>query len=276
MRDRLTLIYKALSRCYGPQHWWPGDSAFEVMVGAVLTQNTNWRNVERAIDNLKRAGCLSLDGLLGVPKQKLAALIRPSGYYNVKTDRLRGLCAWLRENGGIDGLGCRVTDGLRKALLQVHGIGPETADDILLYAFKREVFVIDGYTRRILSRVGLIAGSEPYENLRAGIEAELNGSTSLYGEYHALLVRHAKTACRRQPLCNACCVRQLCAFGIRGQDAKAGSPGAGSQGSGFQGLGSTARFGARRFCSGVHHKLISRRSAAKLCRPFSALPHNPG
>ena len=227
MRNRLEQIYETLERSYGPQHWWPADGPFEVMVGAVLTQNTAWGNVERAIDNLKQAECLSLDAVMAMPKRELAAMIRPAGYFNVKADRLRKLCAWLSHSGGVDAVRCWPTATLREALLQVHGIGPETADDILLYAFDRPVFVIDAYTRRIFSRVALVDGAEPYEILRKAVEEALDSSAPLYSEYHALLVRHAKTVCRRQPQCRACCIRAMCVFGHQAPGAKGREAGRG-------------------------------------------------
>lgn len=194
-RKVLETIYQRLYRAYGPQHWWPADSAFEVMVGAVLTQNTAWKNVEQAIDNLRQGDHLDMHRLLSLSPQKLARLIRPSGYFNIKAQRLRSLCLWLEAGGGIMALTQQDTGSLRSALLTVNGIGPETADDILLYAFARPVFVIDVYTRRLFARLGLITGTEPYETLRGYFEAALPADVPLYNEYHALIVRHAKEQC---------------------------------------------------------------------------------
>jgi len=206
-------IYQQLLAAYGPQHWWPGETPFEVMVGAVLTQNTAWSNVERAIHNLKRADALSPEALLAVPVTQLAEWLRPSGYFNVKAERLRSLCAWLLAAGGVRALAQRETHHLRRELLAIKGVGPETADDILLYACERPVFVIDAYTRRIFSRLGLIEGDEHYEVLRAHFEAALgrgHRNVPLFNEYHALIVFHAKSHCRKRPLCAGCPLAASC------------------------------------------------------------------
>jgi endonuclease-3 related protein len=210
-RAELLAVYDRLLQCYGGQNWWPADSAFEVMVGAILTQNTAWTNVERAIQNLKDAGVLSFRKLPTVPKARLAELIRPAGYFNVKAERLLNYCSFLVQSGGDAALRELQTDALRQALLSVNGVGPETADDILLYAFERPVFVIDAYTRRIFFRLGLAQGDEDYEELRAGFESALGPQVKQYNEYHALLVRHAKEACGRKPHCAECCLVGNCA-----------------------------------------------------------------
>ena len=207
-------VYKKLHATHGPQDWWPGDSAFEIMVGAVLTQNTAWTNVEKAIANLKRARALTPQKILAAPKATLAAWLKPSGYFNVKAKRLRAFCNWLLEQGGVKKLAKIPTPELRAALLSVHGIGPETADDILLYAFDRPVFVIDAYTRRIFSRLGLIDGKEQYEVLRGRFEAALKTDTRLFNEYHALIVLHAKDTCRTKPQCGSCCFVQTCGASV--------------------------------------------------------------
>ena len=205
-------IFEKLFSCYGPQHWWPGDTPFEVMIGAVLTQNTAWSNVERAIDNLKTADLLSPQRLLAITESELAGLIRPAGYFNVKARRLINLCLFLQESDGVVGLTGLPTEQLRPALLAVHGVGPETADDILLYAFDRPVFVIDAYTRRLFSRLGMIAGNEPYETLRQGFETQLGQDSNLFNEFHALIVRHAKLTCASRPRCNDCPLTAGCVF----------------------------------------------------------------
>ena len=151
---RLRAVYRRLLARHGPQHWWPAGTPFEVIVGAVLTQNTAWTNVERAIANLDAAGALSGEGLLALDHERLAALLRPSGYFNVKASRLRAVCAWYVARGGHARLRHWPTRRLRDALLGLHGVGPETADDILLYAFGRPVFVIDAYTRRLFLAAG--------------------------------------------------------------------------------------------------------------------------
>jgi len=209
----LQQIYERLLAAYGPQHWWPGDSRFEVMVGAVLTQNTAWRNVELAIANLKAAAALTPAAIAGLPHAELAALIRPSGYFNVKARRLQAFCRFVVESGGEDVLAGLPTEVLRRDLLAVHGIGPETADDVLLYAFARPVFVIDAYTRRLLRRLGMASGDEGYEALRHGIERAFGPQTQLFNELHGLIVHHAKVACSTRPRCAACCLRRICPEG---------------------------------------------------------------
>lgn len=210
-------VYQALYQHYGPQHWWPGDSPFEVMVGAVLTQNTAWTNVEKAIANLKSEDCLEPSSIAEMPHDHLAALIRPAGYFNVKANRLRNFCVWLQQQGGESPLKEWQTNELRHGLLSVNGVGPETADDMMLYAFEHPVFVIDAYTRRLFSRLGMIEGDEGYETLRHGFEESLSSEVTktrqrvtLYNEFHALIVVHAKDYCRKRPLCNACCLENLC------------------------------------------------------------------
>jgi len=203
-------LYDGMLAAYGAQEWWPADNAFEVAIGAVLTQNTNWANVERAIANLKQEGVLQLDALLGLSHDELAELIRPSGYYNIKAQRLRALLEYLRAVGGLDSLARGGLDNARRGLLSVKGVGPETADDILLYAMDLPVFVIDTYTRRLLVRNRLAHGSESYEELRQGFEAVLPPDVSLYKQYHALIVQHAKASCRKQPACAGCCLMGIC------------------------------------------------------------------
>lgn len=208
----LRAMYDRLLRRYGPQHWWPANSAFEVVAGAILTQNTAWTNVEYALDNLKREGLLSAKKILAAHPRRLGALLRPAGYYNLKARRLRAVSRWWMDNGGHTGLGKWDTHVLRESLLQVNGVGPETADAVLLYVFDRPVFVVDAYARRILARWGMIGGEESYDEIRAGFEAKFRRPAAAYNQYHALIVRHAKEACRKTPRCEACCVRGRCAF----------------------------------------------------------------
>ena len=207
-QQQLMVVYQRLIGAYGDQSWWPADSSFEVMVGAVLTQNTAWTNVEKAISNLKHVDRLTLEGLLALPDEALAQLIRPSGYFNIKAKRLKNLCLWLAENGGESKLAAVDTGALRSSLLQVNGVGPETADDILLYAFARPVFVIDTYTRRLFTNLCLIQGSEPYEDLRHNFETALEPDVSLFNQYHALIVRHAKEKCQQTADCLHCGVER--------------------------------------------------------------------
>ncbi|MEZ5541924.1 MAG: endonuclease [Pseudomonadota bacterium] len=209
-RWTLAEVYARLFAAFGPQHWWPAQSPFEVMVGAILTQNTAWQNVERAIANLRARDRLDAARISATRRDHLAAWLRPSGYFNIKAARLHNFCRWYLDSGGYAALARHDTAALRAALLGVNGIGPETADDILLYAFTRPVFVIDAYTRRLLARLGLYRGDEPYEDLRLAIETVLGPDTDLYGEYHALIVRHAKQHCRVRPLCAGCVLRGAC------------------------------------------------------------------
>lgn len=187
------------------------------MVGAVLTQNTAWTNVEKAIANLKAQDHLDAARIAAALPETLARWLKPSGYFNIKAQRLRNFCIWYLAQGGLKALSNLDTTALRHALLSVNGIGPETADDILLYAFERPVFVIDAYTRRLFSRLGLVRGEEGYEILRHTVEAILGGEkphvnamVRLFNEYHALIVRHAKDVCRKRPLCECCCLAHVC------------------------------------------------------------------
>lgn len=209
-RKGLETVFKRLLSQHGPQCWWPGESAFEVMVGAILTQNTAWINVERAIANLKRAKLLAAYEIVQCPHPRLAKLLRPSGYFNVKAERLRHFCAWYVSAGGYECLKYWSTSRLREALLTVRGIGAETADDIVLYGFHRPVFVIDAYTRRLFSRLGYVDGNESYEALRLAFERPLGKDVRLYNEYHALIVRHTKEVCQPKPRCDVCGLKDVC------------------------------------------------------------------
>ncbi len=206
----LMAVFQSMLDAYGPQGWWPGETAFEVMIGAILTQNTAWLNVEKAISNLKQAGVFSVTALLDAPHDDVAQLIRPSGYFNIKADRLQQLCRFLQEQGGDKALRGVETASLRQLLLGVKGVGPETADDILLYAFQRPVFVIDAYTRRLFSRLGMVSGNEPYEMLRMSFESVLEADAGLFNEYHALIVCHAKQFCSKKPKCAGCPLATRC------------------------------------------------------------------
>jgi endonuclease-3 related protein len=204
-------MYDRLFEAFGPQHWWPGRTRFEIVVGAVLTQNTNWLNVERAIENLKKQGRLSLDGILKC--KELPKLIRPSGYYNVKARRLRALCEHIQEQGGLEAMFDLPIDELREGLLSVKGIGEETADSIVLYAAEKPVFVVDAYTRRVLARIGLIEGNEAYAHVQRLFMDSIPKDVQLYNEYHALLVKLGKAACKkREPDCASCPLNNLCDY----------------------------------------------------------------
>ena len=191
---------------FGPRRWWPGETPFEVMVGAILTQNTNWKNVERAIANLKRERLLEPGKLLDLHPATLAKLIRPAGYYRVKANRLRHFLTYFveRYGGSAKKMAAKPTEKLREELLSVKGIGPETADSILLYALDKPVFVVDAYTRRILSRHALCAEDETYDDLQALFADRLPADVPLYNEYHALVVETAKEYCRTTPRCEEC------------------------------------------------------------------------
>ena len=212
--EPLMEVYHRLFRAYGPQGWWPGDSPFEIVVGAILTQATAWTNVEKAMDNLKQAEILSPCGLRDVPTDELALLIRSSGYFNVKARRLKAFIRhlWDAHNGSLESLLNSEGPALRRELLSIHGLGEETADDILLYAAVKPFFVIDAYTRRIIDRVGLYAGAGSYTEYQRFFHEALPVDTRLFNEYHALLVRHGKDVCRPTPLCEKCCLREICSF----------------------------------------------------------------
>jgi len=203
-------IYRKLFERYGPQHWWPARDPFEVIVGAILTQSTAWTNVEKAIANLRAAGELSATALRDLPETELAALIHPCGYYNIKARRLRAFVNWLGEScgGDLDRLFPRDTASLRRELLGVYGIGEETADSIILYAGNLPVFVIDAYTRRILSRLGLAPARDSYTAYQALFRDNLPADARLFNEFHALLVRLGKETCRKIPRCRDCPLRE--------------------------------------------------------------------
>ena len=211
IREILTRIYELLYDAFGPQNWWPSETSFEVIAGAILTQNTNWTNVEKAIANLKSAECLSPQGLRHIELARLAELIRPAGYYNLKSRRLKNFVDWLFDNyvGEVENLRSVDTDRLRTELLTVKGVGRETADSILLYALDRPVFVVDAYTARIAIRHGLIEPDAGYEQLRELFEWNLPRNIELFNEYHALLVRAGKEFCKTKARCPGCPLEEL-------------------------------------------------------------------
>lgn len=206
MTNRIQEIHARLLDHFGPQHWWPGETPFEIMLGAVLTQNTSWRNVSLAIETLRQEGLLSFEALEALPTELLAEKIRPSGYYNQKARRLKGLLAAIREDSGsLEAFFDQNTHTLREKLLAVKGIGPETADSIILYGAGKPVFVVDAYTYRILLRHDLIAEDADYEEIQDLFLGKLPTETPLFNEYHALLVRLAKEYCKKSnPLCDSC------------------------------------------------------------------------
>jgi len=214
MFERRTILldlYARLYKAFGPRYWWPGDSRFEIVVGAILTQNTAWRNVTRAITNLKAENLLSPHALYHVPVQDLAEVIRPAGYYNIKARRLKHFVGFLyRESGGdLDHLLAEDLDTLRERLLSVHGIGPETADSILLYAGNKPTFVVDAYTRRILFRHNLVPEEASYDELQSFFMDCMEPDPKIFNEYHALLVHLGHTYCqRKEPNCSGCPARE--------------------------------------------------------------------
>lgn len=204
--NTLKQFYDALYKRYGAQKWWPAETPFEVMLGAVLTQNTSWANVARALNNLKEAGLFSPGKLQKVDAEQLAKLIRPAGYFNVKARRLRNLLDWLFENyqGSVEQMLADDLSRIRPSLLTVSGVGPETCDSILLYAAHKPTFVVDTYTYRVLVHHNLIWEDATYEDIKALFEDNLPEDVALYNEYHALLVRVGKEYCRPEPRHKGC------------------------------------------------------------------------
>ena len=207
-------VYHRLLDRYGPQHWWPAETPLEMIVGAILTQSAAWGNVEKAISNLKDREVLSVDRLRQLPEGELARLIYSSGYYNVKARKIKAFVDWLgaHYDDNLDRLFALDVPALRQELLSVHGVGEETADSIILYAARKPIFVIDAYTRRIITRLGLAPSNNSYAAFQVLFMQRLSHDESLFNEYHALLVRHGKTACRRVPLCDSCCLVLSCLF----------------------------------------------------------------
>ncbi len=229
-------MYCDLLEAYGAQGWWPFDGShheqngtdprFEIMAGAILTQNTNWKNVERALKNLKLKNMLCAESLLSAPLQQVAELIRPSGYYNQKAARLVELSRHIMNVclGDMDLFFCRDTRELRRELLSINGIGPETADSILLYAGKKPVFVVDAYTKRLCYRLPLPIVRDDYETIRSYFESELSRHaqgdelTAIFNEFHALIVKNAKEHCRARSLCEGCPLERICNFSKQEQN----------------------------------------------------------
>lgn len=214
LSDKLLEIYRLLRASFGHRRWWPGDTPFEVIIGAILTQNTAWTNVEKAIDNLKCANALSIDAIITLPDSELALLIRPSGYYNQKAVRLKAICFYLRDrcSGDLAELTSVPTSKLREELLAIKGIGAETADSILLYAFNRAVFVVDAYTRRVLSRLSLIENRAGYDDIQRIFMDNLEPDRELFNDYHAQFVALGKYHCKNKPLCEGCPLNGVCEY----------------------------------------------------------------
>ncbi len=225
----IPLAYRRLLRFHGPQGWWPivhprtlesqyhvhaprnSSDFFEIAIGAILTQNIAWKNVERALAGLKRRGLLDPLSLAQIRGDRLGAIIRPTGYYNQKAKKIKNFISWYRGHG-YDVRRLRRTDParLREELLAVNGIGPETADSILLYALNVMVFVVDAYTRRVFTRLGVLRGGESYHDVQRMFHGAFRGTVDAYREYHALIVAHGKEYCRKKPLCEACCLSGMC------------------------------------------------------------------
>ncbi len=207
MNSKLAAIYEKLYAYFGPQYWWPAETAFEVMVGAILTQNTSWLNVEKAISNLRKQKLLNPNKLYKLSQEKLSKFIRPAGYYNIKAKRLKEFVNFLVNNykGDLKKMFLQDTVTLRRQLLSVNGIGPETADSILLYALNKPIFVIDAYTKRIFSRHSFLKAGASYEQAQNVFMGNLKPDEKLFNEYHALLVKLAKEFClKNKPKCEIC------------------------------------------------------------------------
>lgn len=217
-KDKLLEVYRRLYGRYGPQHWWPGDGAFEVIIGAILTQSASWANVDKALANLKACGLLEPAALRAIAQEELARLIRPSVYFNVKAQKVKAFVQHLGEHydDDLEALLRKDAQLLRQELLSIFGIGEETADDIVLYAANKPVFVIDAYTRRILDRLGLAPAQKGYSSYQLLFMESLPHDVRLFNEYHALLDRHGVETCRkREPLCGECCLLDVCPAGAR-------------------------------------------------------------
>ena len=216
MKTTLAEVYGRLYAAYGPQNWWPADSLFEVIVGAILSQSIAWINVQQALHNLKSAGVLSPQGLKEIALGDLAILLRPSGYFNVKAKKLKAFTEyfWEHYQGDIKRLIEQDVVSLRKGLLSVYGIGEETSDAIILYAADKPSFVIDSYTRRIVQRLDLVKNTATYREHQDYFQRTIPIDTKLYNEFHALMVRHGQQVCKRKPLCEKCCLLDICPWGI--------------------------------------------------------------
>lgn len=201
-------LYEQLKDAYGHQDWWPAEGRFEMITGAILVQNTNWKNVEKALAQVEP--WLDPKMLFDMPTEQLQQLIRPSGFFRMKEERLKAFLRWFKEyDFDFTGLEKLSTPRFRQELLSIKGIGPETADSILLYGFNRQVFVIDAYTQRIMKRLGY-SFPMSYEEARTWFESRLTEDTSLYQDYHAQFVVHAKSHCRKKPVCNGCPLEPIC------------------------------------------------------------------
>lgn len=212
-KETLLNIYNDMLAAFGPQYWWPADDDFEVIVGAILTQSVSWKNVEKAIDNLKREGLMSLDAILFVDEEKLAGLIKSTMYYNQKAKKLKNFCQYIAQyyEGDIYSFFKNDIPQMRGQLLSIKGIGPETADSIILYAAGKPIFVVDAYTHRIFSRLGFFSEEAKYDEIQSFFMDNLPLDAGLFNEYHALIVRLGKDCCKnKRPLCSECPVKNYC------------------------------------------------------------------
>lgn len=238
--NKFKQIYELLFNKYGSQGWWPvtpiggcrGNSGlpipiygvglknekqkFEIILGAILTQNTSWKNVEKAIINLNEKSLIDATKLNNIDEKELAQLIRPAGYYNQKAKKLKIFAYYLADNyrKSLRRLFDKPIPALREELLGIHGIGPETADSIILYAAEKPIFVVDAYTKRIFSRIGFCKPDAGYDEVQKMFMENLENEAGLFNEYHALIVEHGKNVCRTKPLCSECCIRESCEFGL--------------------------------------------------------------
>ncbi len=215
--DDLLDVFERLLAAYGPRHWWPGDGSFEIIAGAILTQNTAWSNVSKALGDMREAGVWSMAAVDETPQEQLAALVRPSGYFNQKARKLKVFAAFVADEfeGDLDGLLALPADDLRGRLLALWGIGEETADDIVLYAAGKPSFVIDTYTRRIVDRLGWRVAGNGYGDYQRLFTERLPRDAALYNEFHALLDAHGHRTCRPKPLCGGCALLEVCATGAK-------------------------------------------------------------
>ena len=205
-----TEIYHKLLEAYGAQNWWPASSPFEMMAGAILVQNTRWENVELAINSLAKAEALSPEAILSLSEAELSELIRPAGFYRVKAKRLKAFCEFYQKQQGLPGMKRWPKTTIRHQLLKTHGIGPETADCILLYTLDHPVFVVDAYTRRMFARIGLLDSSMNYQDVQDYFHNRTPNSLPLFQEYHALIVEHSKRYCQSTPKCPKCPLTEFC------------------------------------------------------------------
>ena len=213
-RDKLLKLYDQLKTAYGSQAWWPADTPFEVILGAILVQSTAWRNVVKAIDNLRDANLLTPSRLGAISQAELEELVRPSGYFRVKAKKVRAFVTHLETHHDyrLDSLFAADVFTLREELLSIYGIGNETADSIILYAAEKPIFVIDSYTHRLLFRLGWIGGKYDYDKLQAMFMDTLPHDVGLFSEFHALIDRHGSRICRKTPRCEVCALRSECPF----------------------------------------------------------------